>query len=283
MTNGVLLFANNNPQVDYIKQAVYCAKRIKKYLDVDVAIATADGEYLKSQFPFYKKYIDKIVDIESVSTKQTRTFRDGKYAEKKLEWNNLSRADCFDITPFDKTLVMDTDYLICNSHLKSCFSSSENFMLYKNFYDVGNRALDDLKRVSDKSIPMYWATVFYFDKTSKSKMLFDLIKHIKDNWGFYRLTYQIPRTTFRNDFAFSIAIHILNGFKQSDWPVSLPGNMYLTTDYDILHKAQENHFTFLIDNKLDGQYKAASIDNCNIHIMNKFSLGRHIDKEFENE
>ena len=47
MTNGVLLFANNNPQVDYIKQAVYCAKRIKKYLSVDVAIATADGDYLK--------------------------------------------------------------------------------------------------------------------------------------------------------------------------------------------------------------------------------------------
>jgi len=30
MNQGVVLFAFNNISVDYIKQAVYCAKRIKK-------------------------------------------------------------------------------------------------------------------------------------------------------------------------------------------------------------------------------------------------------------
>lgn len=283
MSNGVLLFANNNPQVDYIKQSVYCAKRIKQYLNVDVALATPDANYLYDAFPYYNKYIDIVIETEHSNSNQTRRFRDGKYAEKKLEWNNLGRSDCFDISPFDKTIVMDTDYLICNNHLQSAFASTHNFMLYKDYYDLGNRKITGLDMVSDKSIPMYWATVFYFDKSDLSKMYFDLVKHIRDNWGFYRLMYQIPNNNFRNDFAFSIAIHIINGFQSGSWPVSLPGNMYLTVDYDVLHNSEKNKFKFLIDSNLNGQYTMASVEDCNIHIMNKFSLSRHIDKELANE
>ena len=36
MSKGVLLFANNNSQVDYIKQACFLAKQIKKHLKVEV-------------------------------------------------------------------------------------------------------------------------------------------------------------------------------------------------------------------------------------------------------
>lgn len=283
MTKGVLLFANNNPQVDYIKQAIYCSKKIKQNLNIEVAVATPNGDYLRSAFPFYKKYIDHIIDIESTNAGQTRRFRDGRYAEKKLEWNNLGRADCYEITPFDETIVMDTDYIICNDHFKHCFGSPDHFMIYKDYLDVGNRKMHSLDVVSDKSIPMYWATVFYFDKSPLSKMFFDLVKHVRENWGFYRLIYQIPNNNYRNDFAFSIAIHIINGFEQNTWPNSMPSNMYLTVDYDMLHDVEGNKFKFLIDENFNGDYKLASIENCNIHIMNKFSLGRYIDREFENE
>ena len=33
MNRGVLLFAHNNKKIDYIKQAIFCAKKIKKHLD----------------------------------------------------------------------------------------------------------------------------------------------------------------------------------------------------------------------------------------------------------
>lgn len=283
MTEGVLLFANNNAQVDYVKQSIYCAKKIKQHLKLDVAVVTPDHEYLKSQFPFYKKYIDHIITAEHQDNKQTRRFRDGAYSEKKLQWNNHGRSSCYDLTPFDKTLVMDTDYIICNNILKNAFESKEHFMLYKDYTDLLPRKLTDLDFVSDKSIPMYWATVFYFDKSPLCKMFFDLVQHVRENWNFYRLTYQIAQSNYRNDYAFSIAIHIMNGFEQKQWPIGLPGKMYLTTDYDILHKSAENKFSFLIDKDLAGNYTAATIKDSNIHIMNKFSLGRHIDSEFENE
>ena len=40
MTQGVLLFALNNLEVDYIKQAVFCAKKIKEHLKLPVALVT---------------------------------------------------------------------------------------------------------------------------------------------------------------------------------------------------------------------------------------------------
>ena len=43
-------------------------------------------------------------------------------------------------------------------------------------------------------------------------------------------------------------------------------------------------FTFLLDKKdWPGHYTVGSIKDANIHIMNKFSLNRLVDKEFENE
>ena len=53
MTNGVLLFANNNEQVDYVKQAVYSAKLIKQNLGCEVAIASDCSDYVRNGFSKY--------------------------------------------------------------------------------------------------------------------------------------------------------------------------------------------------------------------------------------
>ena len=52
MSKGVLLFAQNNEQIDYIKQAVYLAKRIKRFLDLPVSLVTDSKEYLENTFGF---------------------------------------------------------------------------------------------------------------------------------------------------------------------------------------------------------------------------------------
>ena len=53
MMNGVLLFANNNEQVDYVKQAVYSAKLINKHLSCGVAIASDCADYVRTGFQDY--------------------------------------------------------------------------------------------------------------------------------------------------------------------------------------------------------------------------------------
>ena len=56
MTKGVLLFANNNEQVDYVKQAIFCAKRVKKYTNLDVTLVTDSSEQLEPIQILHKIY-----------------------------------------------------------------------------------------------------------------------------------------------------------------------------------------------------------------------------------
>ena len=42
MSQGVLLFAFNNKAVNYVEQAEFCCKKIRKHLQLPVTIVTAD-------------------------------------------------------------------------------------------------------------------------------------------------------------------------------------------------------------------------------------------------
>ena len=286
MTQGVLLFAQNNHTIDYVKQAIYCAKKIKKHLKLEVALATDNIEYLKTTYPYYNKYIDHVIELEYYTTEQTRRFRDGTMAKKDLEWRNHKRSSAYDITPFDETIVMDTDFIVGNDILLKAFDTDEDFLIYRHITDVNMDRPDEhrFNKISDRSVDMYWATVFYFKKTKFMKSFFDLLDHIRENWHYYRLIHQIPTKLFRNDYSFSMAIHMFNGFERTNWPKTLPGKLWFTSDSDILWKMDDEKYTFLLDKKeWLGHYTAGYIENANIHIMNKFSLDRAISGVLENE
>ena len=273
MNNGVLLFAHNNHKIDYVKQAVFCAKKIKKHLNLPVALATDSKGYFNKRFSQYD-YIDTIIE-NNCNTNQHRRFHNGTQSES-LPWNNLTRCEAFDITPFENTIVMDTDFFVGNTSLLKCFED-KNFKITKKIIDLNpNRNDTTLDRISDSSIDMYWATVFYFSKNKFSKMLFELVKHIKDNWNFYRLQYQLVGKNFRNDFAFSIALHLFGNPQNV-----LPCKIFFTTDKDKLLEINNEKYKIHIS-CLDKDLVSA-IDNINIHVMNKFDLSTQIDKVLEHE
>ena len=125
MKKGVLLFANNNEQIDYIKQAIFCAKRIKRFTKLHVTLVTDDIEHLK-KFPFYKKYINNVVKAQSSKETQQKKFYDGdSYID--ATWKNFSRATCYDITPYEQTLVIDTDFIINSRSVLECFNTVWRF------------------------------------------------------------------------------------------------------------------------------------------------------------
>lgn len=284
MSKGVFLFAQNNHTIDYLKQAVFCAKKIKKHLNLPVAVATDSPVYLKETYPYYEKYIDHVVELEWKECKQKRIFRDGTMSNRDLEWRNHERGTVYDLTPFDETLVMDTDFIVGNSILLNAFNTNDDFLICRNVTDLSPDRNENFDKISDRSIDMYWATLFYFKKSERTRIFFDLVNHIKENWLYYRLVYQIPDVTYRNDFSFSIAIHILNGHQKTNWPKAMPGHLWFTTDADVLVKMKEESYTFLIDKKdWLGHYNLAAVNNVNIHIMNKFSLDRAITEVLLNE
>ena len=98
------------------------------------------------------------------------------------------------IQSYDETVVMDTDYIVANSNLNKVFESKEDFLInYKaQHVDFESRYTEEMKYVSDTGIEMCWATVFYFKKTERTRILFDLINHIKNEWEFYRFKISNP-------------------------------------------------------------------------------------------
>ena len=81
---------------------------------------------------------------------------------------------------------------------------------------------------------------------------------------FYEEGYDHTMHPLRNDFVFSIAIHIMNGFKSNDqWPKPMPARMFTTTDCDILHKIDGDRYTFFLDKESHpGQYTVNSVRGC---------------------
>ena len=282
MTQGVLLFAYNTKNMDYTKQALFCAKLIKKHLNKEVALVTDHEQYIKREFPYYTKYIDHIITTGVKTEFQERTSNDGLYFSDKQRWYNTNRSTCYDLTPFDETLVIDTDVLIFNSELNSCFESPEDFLISKdyNFVDT-KKDYSEFNKVSETTCDMFWATAFYFKKTKFMGIFFELIQHIKENWHFYRLVYEIGPLKFRNDFAFSIAIHMLRGMKDATWPQEVTSKIWITVDKDILEVMKDDQLIFLLHKEFE--YQASMIKGATVHVMNKFSLERCINEALQDE
>jgi hypothetical protein len=280
MSKGAFLIARNNGHIDYLKQAVFLARRIKKYLNIPVTVATDSIEYLETTFGI--EDFDKVIPLEYTAEANLRYYFDGALSKKTASFKNNNRASVYDLTPYDETLLMDTDYIISNNLLKSCFNSTSDFMLYKKSDDIAKvRDEREFNTISNTSVDFYWATVVFFRKTETNKTFFDLVTHIEQEWNHYRRVYQITSSLFRNDFAFSIAVHMLNGFQSGNFAGQLPGSMMYTTDRDILWKLNGDKMLFLVEKKdYLGEYTALKTQGQTIHVMNKISLTRIIDEEF---
>lgn len=276
MSTGAVIFAQNNGSTDYVKLANFCANRIKKYLDIPVTIVTDSPGWLEESCPDH--IFENIIVIPDEASYK-KEFHDGSLVSRPQTWKNLSRPRVYDLSPYDRTLVIDSDYVLNSSMLKVALNQDADFQIYKNSFDLsGWRDPAPFTRLNSYSIPFYWATVFIFEKNLVTEAFFNLVSYIKDNWLYFRVLYNIDADMFRNDFAFSIAIHIMNGKTNGQFAVELPGTMTYSLDRDILVSGNETDMKFLVEKKDHlGEYILAKTCNIDVHVMNKFSLTRFID------
>jgi hypothetical protein len=276
MSKGAILIARNNTEVDYVKQAVFLANRIKHFLNIPVSIITDNSSYLNENYD--AEVFDSVIDISNDSNFTYKKYNDGIFSRKSLEFKNTARADVYNLSPYDETLLLDTDFIVSNTDLLECFNQKNNFLIYDTGVELsGHRDLKEFEYISEVGPKFYWATVVFFRKTKENKTFFNLVKHIQENWNHYKTLYQIRQSTFRNDFAFSIAIHIMNGYKQGNFAKPMPGKMFYTTDRDLLVGLDNTKFTFLLEKQTNNGYFPAVIYNNSVHVMNKYSLSRIID------
>ena len=282
---GILLFANNNEKIDYLKQAYFLAKKVKYYLNLPTTVVTDSVKYLKDQYRDADVVFDKIVEVSwSDENYFYKNYRDGTLTKIKLQFKNQLRSKAYDISPYNETLLLDTDIILCNNQYIQCFLQNNNFLIYHNACDLSLfRKSNEFTYINDIGVKFYWATAVFFRKSKENKIFFNLLQHIQENWNHYRSIFQINQSYFRNDHAFSIAIHIMNGYTEGDFAKSMPGKLYYTTDKDICYDIKDEKITFLLE-KEDylGEYTLAVTNGLSIHVMNKFSLNRCIDTELQN-
>lgn len=276
-TDGILIFAQNNKSVDYVKLATFAARRASYYLNLPVSLVTDSAGWLETSQPDHP--FDEVISIESSASPQFKTFSDGSLSSTQLEWKNYSRNQAFELSPYYKTLVIDSDYIISSDLLLKSFSRDTDLQIYSSCVDLANwRNPNEFKRINNYSVPFYWATAFVFEKTKSMQAFFDLVAYIKLNWEYYRMIYNIDSVLFRNDFAFSIAINIMNNKTGNGFAIDLPGKMNFIKDTDILVDIDNENMHFLLEKKDHrGEYIASKTSGLDVHVMNKFSLGRFID------
>lgn len=291
MSRGVVLFGINNSKVDYVQLAVMAAAFVRKNMPgIPIALIT-DQDSRDAQMGKDKWKLDNIdrVIILPKSEQQfenKRTYRDTRYHGVESTFKNETRSSAYELSPFDETLLIDVDYLVCNDALNAVWGNDEDVMINRNATSLLHAPLSGNEyRLNDFGIRMYWATVVYFRKGAKAKLLFDLVDFIKENWQYYVMLYEIPGVLFRNDYAFSIAIHILNGFVDGNDSVApLPVPSILTamdTDQFFKIDSPTDLSLFANDPMENWKFYVTKLSGVNVHCMNKLSLLNNMDSIME--
>ena len=182
-SRGVVIFATNTVETDYVSIAEQNARLVKHFLGLPTTIVSAKDTGSNKRF-----------------SSDTGTF---------VEWKNFGRHEAYAASPYDETIVLDADYLVLDGNLNKLFLCPGDYILFdKNRYVN----IDQQPSVmGPHSLPYVWATAFMFRKTEPARLFFELVGKIKRNYDYYRLLYNIREGNFRNDYAFAIAHFILSG------------------------------------------------------------------------
>lgn len=283
-TKGFLMFAHNNEEIDYLRLAIVNALLIQKNTGIKNITVVTDPHSLKHNEKtlgkrFIKKAINNIIVVEkdkNFKRQNLRLYKDTSHTSKYLPFYNVNRCDAYDISPYDETILIDADYLILSDTLNHCWGHNNEIMMNWKYQDIMYERKDPtLARLYDMGITMYWATVVYFRKTDYVQSFFNCVKHVRNNPQFYKDLYKWQGTLYRNDYSFSIAAHMMSGFKDKGIP-QLPTTLYKSFDTDDIHKVVDDKtvIMYLEKPRSPGDFMLTKWHGLDLHVMNKWAINR---------
>jgi len=284
MNNGILIYAHNSRSVDYAVMSIISGGLAKKYLGVPASLVTdtATVEWMRESNILEKAttVFENLIIVDRPQTDNIRRLSDGAISET-VPFLNSNRSSAWELSPYDRTLLIDSDFLIFSNRLSEYWNVDSDVMIGESINDIysNSRLGYHDQYISDVGVKLYWATTVMFTKNTAAKTFFDTVNFIKDNYSYYADVFRFDSRQFRNDIAFSIAKHILDGYEESNIGNLPPVTTLL--DKDILHAVNKNKLTVLVSPRLDSEYCAAAIDGTDLHVMNKQSIHRNKDTLLE--
>ncbi len=255
-SRGVLLFAFNTEKTDYVRIAEQAARLIHHTLNLPVTLVT--------DLAITSKHFNNVIYVSNELT----NYKVGE----KGGWRNGDRFKAYELSPYDETLLIDTDYLMLDTSLLKLFEQDFDYRIMSwNNKPAGPWAL----KMGMFGHDYLWATAILFRKTPKAKMLFDLVGRVQRNYLYYMRLYHMREGNFRNDYAFTIANNILNGYTLNfDQGIVTPMLTFADVTTSITTKG-----TMLVVKERE---KAYVIPRQNIHVMDKGYLLSDNFNEFVN-
>ena len=284
MKQGIIVFAHNNRKIDYARIAIVAGSLAKKNLGKPVSLitdqSTVDWLEQSGAYDRAKKLFDQIILTERPQDEQQRVLRDG-INKDSVPFNNSNRPSIWELTPYDRTLLIDSDYFTLTDNLNEYWDVDDDLLICHDYNDIFGKERTGYHDVylSDTGIKLLWATTVMFTKNSHTRVFFELVNYVRKNYKLFSDIYRFDNRLYRNDISFSIAYHILNGFEQAQ-NYKLPP-VFSITDKDMLYSVDEYGFTVLAAINGNENYIPARIRNKDVHIMNKQSILRNIDKLLE--
>ena len=169
MTKGIVVLAQNNDNDDYVEQACLLAMSLKTHNTTPISLITNDKvpeEYIS--------LFDKIIPIP---------FND---SANKSKWKVENRWKIYHASPYDETIVMDTDMLVLQnidvwwdflSNYEMYFTSS--VLTYK-----GTSADTSYYRKTfiANNLPNLFAGFHYFKKCEFAQEFYTWLELVVNNW-----------------------------------------------------------------------------------------------------
>lgn len=200
MTNGILVLAQNNDNTNYVLQACLLAMSIK-VTNPDTLISIVTNDVVLDE---YVTLFDKIIPIP---------FNDDA---TESSWKIENRWKLYHATPYEHTIVMDTDMLVTKN-----ISSWWNFLKNYDLFFVSNpktyrneMVTSDFYRKSftSNNLPNLYTGIHYFKKSEFAHDFYKWMEIITYNWelfygNFVKIDY--PKQASM-DITAAIAAKILN-------------------------------------------------------------------------
>jgi hypothetical protein len=266
MTTGALIFAFDNESTDYVTMAQWSARNIRRWLNIPVAIVTNANPRDPRVSGF-----DHVITADAASG-GTRWFED---YQATVTWHNASRIDAYSLTPWSRTLVLDADYVVASDQLKILLNSDQDFLAHARAYDItGVDNFTALNEYGEYHMPMSWATVMMFRRSTHAQLIFDCMKMIRDNWRHYKDLFRIVSSNFRNDYALSIALGIVNGQTLAYQPI--PWSLASVTPQHTLTRTSKDCYRIDYQDQ-DQRARWTTIRNQDFHAMGKLHLEKIIE------
>lgn len=285
---GVCFFAYNNENIDYIKLAVLAATYVKQYLEVPVCLITDEGAVSWLNQSQRKEVIDfcfdYIVTTNDEFKKNNRVHFDSPWTEFNTQFSNSNKHKIWEYSPFEQTLLLDTDYIVKNNYLNHVWDSYEGVAMFRDAKSIRNDLPHPREQeLYDAGIKMWWSTVVFFDRSETSKLFFDTWAHVADNYEYYQYLYGFPGHMFRTDYCVSVAAHIMNGMQVSDIINSFPVPMYYMDQKDDLIEVNDSQEWIFLAHDTKEIWKNILVNHksLDLHVMNKRALDRFWNKMME--